>query len=54
MITDEGVMEKEDLYILDSMKEFVSSDDVSSFAAAKQLLAHIERTVCFFFLLPAV
>jgi son of sevenless-like protein len=48
MITDEGVMEKEDFYILDPMKEFISSGEVSKFVAAKQLLALIERAVRFF------
>lgn len=46
MIVDDDVLEKEDLYILDRMKEFISTDGVSSFAAAKQLLILIERTVC--------
>lgn len=46
MITDEDVLEKEDLYILDRIKDFVSSDEVSRFAAAKQLNILIERAVC--------
>jgi son of sevenless-like protein len=46
MIIDEGVMEKEDYYILGRMKEFVSSDEVSKSNAAKQLLILIERAVC--------
>jgi len=45
MIVDDDVLEKEDLYILDRMKEFISTDEVSSFAAAKQLLILIERAV---------
>lgn len=45
MIVDDDVLEKEDLYILDRMKEFISTDGVSNFAAAKQLLILIERTV---------
>ena len=48
MIVDDDVLEKEDLYILDRMKEFISTDGVSNFAAAKQLLILIERTVCTF------
>ncbi|KAF9534536.1 ras guanine nucleotide exchange factor domain-containing protein [Crepidotus variabilis] len=43
MIIDEGVLEKEDLYILDRMKEFITSDEVSKLAAAKQLMILIER-----------
>ncbi|KAF9267558.1 ras GEF [Marasmius fiardii PR-910] len=43
MITDDDVLEKEDLYILNRMKEFVSSEDVSVFPAAKQLSILIER-----------
>ena len=45
MIVDDDVLEKEDLYILDRMKEFISTDGVSNFAAAKQLLILIERAV---------
>lgn len=47
MIQDEDVLEKEDLYILDRMKQFVTSDEVSHFAAAKQLSVLIERAVRF-------
>ncbi|KAF8158224.1 ras guanine nucleotide exchange factor domain-containing protein [Crassisporium funariophilum] len=43
MIVDDDVLEKEDLFILDRMKEFISSDEVSRFAAAKQLMILIER-----------
>jgi len=46
MIIDEGVMEKEDYYILGRMTEFVSSEEVSKSNAAKQLLILIERAVC--------
>ena len=45
MVVDDGVLEKEDMYILDRMKEFISSDEVSRFAAAKNLLIQIERAV---------
>ncbi|KAL0960836.1 hypothetical protein HGRIS_005852 [Hohenbuehelia grisea] len=45
MVTDDDVLEKEDLPILDRIKEFISSsDEVSSMPAAKQLLILIERT----------
>jgi len=47
MIVDEDVLEKEDMYILDRMKEFISSDEVSRFAAAKSLMILIERSVSF-------
>ncbi|KAH9480568.1 Cell division control protein 25 [Psilocybe cubensis] len=43
MVVDDGVLEKEDMYILDRMKEFISTDEVSRFAAAKHLLIQIER-----------
>jgi len=46
MIIDEGIMEKEDYYILGRMTEFVSSEEVSKSNAAKQLLILIERAVC--------
>lgn len=45
MVVDDDVLEKEDLYILDRMKEFISSEDVNRFAAAKQLMILIERAV---------
>ncbi|KAG7088582.1 hypothetical protein E1B28_012559 [Marasmius oreades] len=43
MITDDDVLEKEDVYILGRMKEFVLSEGVSVFPAAKQLLNLVER-----------
>ena len=46
MILDEDILEKEDMYILDRMKEFISDEEVIQLAAAKQLLVLIERTVC--------
>lgn len=45
MVVDDGVLDKEDAYILDRMKEFISSEEVSRFAAAKQLMNTIERAV---------
>lgn len=45
MVLDDDVLEKEDAYILERMKAFVSSEEVAHFAAAKQLLIHIERAV---------
>jgi hypothetical protein len=45
MIVDEDVLEKDDMYVLDLMKEFISQEDVSKLAAAKQLMILIERSV---------
>jgi son of sevenless-like protein len=47
MVVDDDVLEKEDLFILDRMKEFSSNEEVIKFAAAKQLMIHIERAVRF-------
>ncbi|KAK7048205.1 hypothetical protein R3P38DRAFT_3307112 [Favolaschia claudopus] len=43
MITDDDVLEKDDMFILDRMKEFLTTEEVSRFPAAKQLLMLIER-----------
>lgn len=45
MVVDDGVLEKEDMYILDRMKEFLTTEDVSRFAAARNLMVQIERSV---------
>ena len=45
MVTDDDILEKEDMYILGRMKEFASNEEVVTFAAAKQLLILIERAV---------
>jgi son of sevenless len=45
MIVDEDILEKDDMYILDRMKEFISQEEVSKLAAAKQLMILIERSV---------
>ena len=45
MIVDNDILEDEDSFILDRMKEFISNEDVQGFAAAKQLGIHIERAV---------
>lgn len=39
------VLEKDDLFILDRMKEFIATEEVARFPAAKLLLILIERTV---------
>ena len=47
MVTDEDVLEKDDLYILDKIREFALNPEVSSStAAAKQLVVLIDRVVC--------
>ncbi|KAF9049553.1 ras GEF [Hymenopellis radicata] len=43
MVTDEDILDKEDMHILERIRHFVLSDEVSHFAAAKQLLLHIDR-----------
>ncbi|KAJ8455118.1 hypothetical protein ONZ45_g19044 [Pleurotus djamor] len=43
MVVDDDVLEKEDYYILDKMKDFIAPSEVSRFAAAKQLMILIER-----------
>lgn len=45
MVVEDGILEKEDMYILDRMKEFLSSEDVSRSAAARNLMVQIERAV---------
>jgi hypothetical protein len=49
MIVDNDILEEEDSFIFERMKEFISNEEVQNFAAAKQLGIHIERAVCFFF-----
>lgn len=48
IVQDEDVVDKEDPGILNRMAQFASGDDVFKVAAAKQLLAAIERAVCCF------
>ncbi|KAJ7717075.1 ras guanine nucleotide exchange factor domain-containing protein [Mycena maculata] len=43
MVVDDDVLEKDDLFVLDRLKEFITADEVSKFPAAKQLLMLIER-----------
>jgi son of sevenless-like protein len=45
MVVDDDILEKEDMYILDHMKAFISGEQVIKYAAAKQLLILIERAV---------
>jgi len=44
MVQDEDILEKEDMYIVDRMREFLKKDEVFQFAAAKALLTLIERS----------
>jgi len=50
MIVDNDILEDEDSFIFERMKEFISNEEVQGFAAAKQLAIHIERTVSLVFL----
>ncbi|KAG6868223.1 hypothetical protein C0993_005999 [Termitomyces sp. T159_Od127] len=45
MLKDDDILEKEDFHILERMKAFVSSDEVSQFGAAKQVLVYIDRAI---------
>ena len=45
MVTDEDVLEKEDAYIFDNMRTFISTPEVAQTSAAKQLLVLIDRAV---------
>lgn len=46
MITDEDVLEKEDMHILDRVRDFCLKAEVTtSVAAAKQLVVLIDRVV---------
>ena len=45
MVADDDFLEKEDMYILDRMKEFLLQDTVSKIAISKQLVILIDRAV---------
>ena len=45
MIVDNVILEEEDSFIFERIKEFISNEEVQNFAAAKQLGIHIERAV---------
>lgn len=49
MLVDEDVLEPQDMYIVDRMREFSTKDEVCELAAAKQLLTLIERAVSPYF-----
>ncbi len=48
MVTDDEVLEKDEIYILDRMKKFLLEPDVAVAPAAKNLLAAVERKVGLF------
>jgi hypothetical protein len=45
MVVDDGVLEKDDMFILDRMKEFLVTEEAVDFPAAKRLLTLIEVAV---------
>ena len=45
MITDGDILEKSDMYILDSVKGFITSPGVKESQASQQLLQVLERLV---------
>ena len=45
MVVDDDVLEKEDMFILERMRGFISNEEVIRFAAAKQMMVLIERAV---------
>jgi son of sevenless-like protein len=45
MVQDEDILEKDDMFILGRMREFLRKEEVYQFAAAKGLLTLIERSV---------
>lgn len=46
MIVEPDILEKEDIFIFERIKEFIATEEVSRLAAAKQLLILVERAVC--------
>jgi son of sevenless len=46
MIVDDDILESDETFILQRLKDFVSQEEVIGSAAAKQLMIHIERAVC--------
>ena len=50
IVTSDDILEKEDMYVLDKIDAFVSSEHASAFPAAKQIKKLIEqRIVCYFY-----
>ena len=52
MVSETDILDREDMYILERMKELLESDEVSRMGAAKQLLIVIDRLVRIFLSLP--
>lgn len=46
MIVNEGVLKKDDMHILDRIREFLLKEEVWHLEAAKSLLSLTERSVC--------
>lgn len=47
VVDDDDVLDSEDYYIFDRMKQFVLSDQVGHLPAAKQTLVWIDRAVSY-------
>lgn len=47
IVTDDDILEKDDMHILDCMKEMLQNEEVMRSTAAKQLVVLIERAVRF-------
>ena len=45
MVTDDDVLEKEDMHIYDRIKAFISTEEVARFPAAKQVMTLLDRGV---------
>lgn len=45
IVTDDDILEKDDMHILDRMKEMLQNEEVMRSTAAKQLVVLIERAV---------
>lgn len=45
IIQAEDIIEKEDMYVLDKIKAFVTSEEVSGFPAAMHLVNLIEKRI---------
>ena len=46
MLTDDTVLENEDLHILGRLKKFLLEDEVASTSLSKQLLSVVNNMVC--------
>lgn len=48
MVSDVAILDQEDTYVLERMKQLVSNEEVASITAASQLLTLIKNMVCIF------